>query len=55
MGGVYEHVIRSVRKISRLLPKQLLLFGEALRTLVAEVQGILNGRPTVAVLLIQNH
>ena len=30
-------------------------FREALRTLVAEVQGILNGRPTVAVLLIQNH
>ena len=30
-------------------------FGEALRTLVAEVQGILNGQPTVAVLLIQNH
>lgn len=26
MGGVYEHVIRSVRKISRVLPKQLLLF-----------------------------
>ena len=26
MRGVYEHVIRSVRKISRVLPKQLLLF-----------------------------
>ena len=35
MGGVWERVIRSVRKVS----------GEALRTLMTEIECILNGRP----------
>lgn len=45
MGGVWERVIRSVRKVLRCLVKEQLLSGEALRTLMAEVESILNGRP----------
>jgi len=45
MGGVWERVIRSVRKILRVLLREQLVSGEALRTLMAEVEGILNGRP----------
>lgn len=46
MGGVWERVIlRSVRKILGVIPREQLVSGEALRTLMAEVEGILNGRP----------
>ncbi|XP_078344112.1 uncharacterized protein LOC144629777 [Oculina patagonica] len=49
MGGVWERVIRSVRKILRVLLREQLVSGEALRTLIAEVQGILNSRPLTPV------
>ena len=45
MGGVWERVIRSVRKILRVLLREQLVSGEALRTLMVEVEGILIGRP----------
>ena len=45
MGGVWERVIRSVRKILRVLIREQLVSGEALRNLMAEIEGILNGRP----------
>ena len=45
MGRVWERVIRSVRKILRVLLREQLVSGKALRTLMAEVEGILNGRP----------
>ena len=45
MGGLWERVIRSVRKILRVLLREQLVSGEALRTLMTEVEGILNGRP----------
>ena len=45
MGVVWERVIlRSVRKILGVIPREQLVSGEALRTLMAEVEGILNGR-----------
>lgn len=45
MGGVWEGVIRSVRKVIRCLTKEQLVSGEALRTLMTEIECILNGRP----------
>ena len=46
MVGVWERIIRSVRKISRvLLKQQLVLERHALPTLMAGVEGILSGRP----------
>ena len=45
MGGVWECVIRSVRKVIRCLTKEQLVSGEALRTLMTEIECILNGRP----------
>ena len=45
MGGVWERIIRSVRKILRTLLREQLVSGEGLRTLMAEVESILNSRP----------
>ncbi|XP_068741841.1 uncharacterized protein [Montipora capricornis] len=45
MGGVWERVFRSVRKVLRVLLREQLVSGVALRTLMAEVESILNGRP----------
>ena len=45
MGGVWERIIRSVRKILRTLLREHLVSGEALRTLMAEVESVLNSRP----------
>ena len=45
MGGVWERIIRSVRKVLGVLLREQLVSGEALRTLMAEVESILNGRP----------
>ena len=45
MGGMWEQVIRSIRKILTALLGQQLVNEEMLRTLMAEVQGILNSRP----------
>ena len=45
MGGVWERVIRSVRKVIRCLTKEQLVSGEALRTLMTEIECIFHGRP----------
>ena len=45
MGGVWERIIRSVRKILRVLLREQLVSGEGLRTLMSEGESILNGRP----------
>ena len=45
MGGVWERMIRSVRKILRVLLKDQVVSNETLRTLMTEVEGILNSRP----------
>lgn len=45
MGGVWERLIRSIRKILKALLGQQLVNDEMLRTVMAEVQGILNSRP----------
>ena len=47
MGGIWERVTRSVRKILGVLLSEQLVSEEALRTLMAEVEGILNGRPLI--------
>ena len=49
MGGVWERVIRSFRKILTALLGKQLVNEEMLRTLMAEVQGILNSRPLTPV------
>ena len=49
MGGVWERRIRSIRKILRALLGEPLVSDEMLLTLMAEVQGILNGRPLTPV------
>ena len=43
--GVWERMIRSVRKILRVLLKDQVVSNETLRTLMKEVEGILNSRP----------
>ena len=43
MGGAWERVIHSVRKILRVLLREQLVSGEALQALMAEDEGILNG------------
>eukprot|EP00057_Strongylocentrotus_purpuratus_P026706 XP_011681180.1 PREDICTED: uncharacterized protein LOC100893948 [Strongylocentrotus purpuratus] len=45
MGGAWERIIRSVRKILRSLLGQQLLSDEALTTYMTEVEAILNSRP----------
>lgn len=45
MGGVWERIIRSVHKILRVLLREQLVSGDVLRTLISEVESILNGRP----------
>ena len=49
MGGVWERVIRSVHKILRALLGEQIVSDESLRTLMTEVQGILNSRPLTPV------
>ena len=49
MSGAWERTIRSVRKILRALLGQQLVSDEMLRTLMSEVEGILNGRPLTPV------
>ena len=43
MGGVWERIIRSIRKILRSLLREQLISGETLRTLMAEI-AYLDGR-----------
>ena len=49
MGGVWERVIRSIRKILTALIGQQLVNEEMLRSLMVEVVGILNNRPLTPV------
>ena len=49
MGGAWERTIRSVHKILRALLGQQLVSDEILRTLMSEVEGILNSRPLTPV------
>ena len=49
MGGAWERTIRSIRKILRVLLGQQLVSDEMLRTLMSEVEGILNSRPLTPV------
>ena len=49
MGGVWERVIRSICKILTALLGQQLVNEEMLRTVMAEVQEILNSRPLMPV------
>ena len=44
-GGIWERMIRSVRKILAALVKEQLMNDEALTTLLCEVEKILNDRP----------
>jgi len=45
MGGVWERQIRTIRRILSLLLEQQLVTDEALITLMAEVESIVNSRP----------
>ncbi|KAK2559004.1 hypothetical protein P5673_018632 [Acropora cervicornis] len=49
MGGIWERVIRSVRKILRALVGEQIVSHESLRALMTGVQGILNSRPLTPV------
>jgi hypothetical protein len=45
VGGVWERMIRSIRKILRSLMTDQLVNDETLATILAEVEKILNDRP----------
>lgn len=49
MGGIWERVIRSVRKILQALLGEQIVSDKSLRTLMTEGQGILNSRPLTPV------
>ena len=49
MGGAWERIVRSIRKILKALLGQQLVTDEMLQTLMAEVAGILNSRPLTPV------
>ncbi|XP_041461181.1 uncharacterized protein LOC121412436 [Lytechinus variegatus] len=51
MGGVWERIIRSVRKILESLLNQQTLTDESLLTLLTEVEAILNARPLTKISL----
>ena len=53
MGGVWERMIRSVRKIFNAVLKEQSLTEESLVTLMCEVEAILNSRPLTKFLMIQ--
>ena len=48
-GGVWERMIRSIRKVLDSLLVQQMLTDEALRTLLCEVESVLNRRPLSSV------
>ena len=48
-GGVWERCIRTVRKVMKALMKEQVLDDEGLRTLMCEVEAIINGRPITKV------
>ena len=49
IGGAWERIIRCIRKFLRALLGQQLISDEMLRTMMTEVQGILNSRPLTPV------
>ena len=49
MGGVWERVIRSVRKVIGALVKKQMMDDERLATLMCEVEAIINARPLTKV------
>eukprot|EP00794_Sanderia_malayensis_P001724 gene1724-biopygen1574 len=49
MGGVWERVIRSIRKIMQVLLREQLLDDEGLLTTFCEIESIINGRPVTKV------
>ena len=49
MGGAWERIIRSIRKILRALLGQQLISDKMLRTMMTEVQEMLNSRPLIPV------
>ena len=51
MGGAWERMIRSVRKILTALTRDQTLDDEAFSTFMTEVEGILNSRPLVPIML----
>ncbi|XP_071834278.1 uncharacterized protein [Apostichopus japonicus] len=51
MGGIWERIIRSVRRILKALVKEQLINQEVLTTLLTEVEAILNARPLTQISL----
>ena len=49
MGGVWERMIRSVRKVMNAIMKDQVLDDERLETIFCEVEGIVNSRPLTPV------
>ena len=49
MGGVWERVIRSVKRVLNALLRSQTMDDEGLQTLMCEVEAILNGRPLTKV------
>ncbi len=49
MGGVWERIIRSIRKIMQALLREQVLDDEGLLTLFCEIESIINGRPLTKV------
>ena len=49
MGGIWERMVRSVKKILKVLLKNQVVTDEVLQTLLTEVEGILNSRPITQV------
>ena len=47
MGGVWERIIRSARKVLGSLLRDQLVSGEALRTVTTEVESVLNSHPSI--------
>ena len=45
MGGVWESMVRSVKKILKVMMKQGVVGDEVLQTVLTEVEGVLNSRP----------
>ena len=48
-GGVWEHCIRTTRKILQALLREQIINNESLTTLLREVESIMNGRPVTTV------